>query len=90
MYGGAYFWHEEGIEMIEIVFILLGCIAISMCIIFGIETYVMVKKFIKLSKESKIKHVKKSIPLLIIVAIFTLLIILRMFTIITENAPLMQ
>lgn len=73
--------------MIEIIFILLGCTAISMFIIFVIETYAMVREFIKLNKKSKIHRIKKAIPILIIYAIFLLIITGYIFKIISDNAP---
>lgn len=75
--------------MIEIIFIMLGCIALSMFIIFCVETYSMAQDFTKLDKNSKINHVKKAIPVLIIVAILIWFFTERMLKIMTEQAPLM-
>jgi len=73
--------------MIEIILILIGCIAISMFTIFVIETYIIVMEFIKLDKKSKTYYIKKSIPILIVFAVFTLLITRYIFKIVVENAP---
>ena len=73
--------------MIEIIFFLLVCIAISMFVVFGIETYIIVQEFIKLDKKSKTYYIKKSIPFLIIYSIFILIITGYIFKIIVDNSP---
>lgn len=73
--------------MIEIILILFGCIAISMFIIFGVEMCSMVQEFIKLNRDSKINHVKKTIPILIIVAILLSIMAMYVFKTMQEHAP---